>query len=392
MYLSEILQIIVFIIIFLILYSFFFYPLLIKIIALVINNSVKRDISFQPDITILMAAYNEEELIDDAVKSIFSNNYPPEKIHLIIGSDGSRDRTNEILAEFKNENQNIDYFLYNRIGKNEVINELIKKVTTDLVFFLDADLRIPNNTLSNLVGLFADETVGTVISRLNIISEQDTDNIGRKGETLYQKYETSMRINESKIQSTINSMGTLYGIRTKFFDQLPNDLVCDDMHIILQSAYFNHRIIFDNDSETIEVRKKSLSNELQRRVRTTAGGFSTVIANKQLFSPKYGWVCFFLWSHKVLRWFTPVFLFLIMVISIPLYQHSSLFSALLYIQIAFYLLACLGWLAEKVNIKFLPIRMCVYFVSINYGFLLGMIRFLKGQQNALWDKITDSTD
>ena len=111
--------------------------------------------------------------------------------------------------------------------------------------------------------------------------------------------------------------------------------------------------------------------------------------SKRLFSPKYGWVSFFLWSHKVLRWFTPIFLFLLMLITIPLAQQSSTFSALLYIQVAFYFLACLGWLAEKVNIKFLPLRMCLYFVSINYGFVLGMIRFLKGQQNAIWDKITD---
>jgi biofilm PGA synthesis N-glycosyltransferase PgaC len=389
MYFSEILQIFSFILIFHILYAFFLYPLLIKILASVIHNPVQRDIEYKPEITILMAAYNEEELIEDAIKSVYSNSYPSDKIHLLIGSDGSNDRTNDILAKFKQDNPNIDFFIYNRIGKNAVINQLIKKVKTDLVFFLDADLRIQFNSLTQLVGLYADDTVGTVISRLNIISEQDTDNIGRKGETLYQRYETSMRINESKIRSTINSLGTLYGIRTKFFDQLPNDLVCDDLHIILQSAYFNKRIIFDNDSETIEVRKKSLSNELQRRVRTTAGGFSTVIANKKLFSPKYGWVSFFLWSHKVLRWFTPIFLFLLMLITIPLAQQSSTFSALLYIQIAFYFLACLGWLAEKANIKFLPLRMCLYFVSINYGFVLGMIRFLKGQQNAIWDKITD---
>lgn len=395
---SNIIYVITYLILFFTFYSYLIYPAILAVLSKLIHNEINpvhdNPIDpnqyvieeFCPEITILIAAYNEENMISGAIDSVFNDGYPIDKIHLIVGSDGSTDKTNMILEELRQKYSNIEYHIFNRIGKNSILNNLIKEVQTELVFFMDADLRIKAGSLAGLVSKFENPQVGTVIASFRIFNPNDTDNAGIQGETFYQKFETFLLVRESKIYSTINSFG-MFGIRTEYYRQIPNNLVCDDFHLILQAAYFKKRIIYDDKSVVMEVREKSLSDELQRKIRTTAGGFSTLWANKALLKPKYGWISYFLWSHKLLRWFSPAYLIVLLIVTLLLPINSYLFQILTISQLLLYFSAFLGWIFEKVKIKFLLFRISLYFISINYALFLGFIRFIKGKQNAIWERI-----
>ena len=263
-----ILEIIICICFFIPLYTIVLYPVLLPLLSSIFKHPVNlSDDIGKPEISILISVYNEEDYIEDAVRSIYECNYPKDKINLLIGSDGSTDNTDEIIERLKNTYSNIQTFRYNRSGKNGVLNQLINQTKTDLIFFMDADLRISKDSLDVLVKYFSDENVGAVQSHLEMISEQDSDNAGRVGETKYQKYETSMRLNESKINSAVNALGTLYGVRRSNLTFIPTNKVMDDLFNVSYTIYCKKRVIYTTDTKVFEVRKKSIKDELLRRVK-----------------------------------------------------------------------------------------------------------------------------
>ncbi|MCX6147478.1 MAG: glycosyltransferase [Candidatus Kapabacteria bacterium] len=149
-----------------IVYPFAIYPVLLFLLKNIFSKDVLKSNLFRPEITILIAAHNEERYIEDCIKSILNSDYPKEKISVIVGSDESTDKTNSILEVFSSEYTNIVFYKFDRIGKNAVINKLYEYVKSDFVFFFDTDCRVENNTISTLVDNFADENVGGVMSKI----------------------------------------------------------------------------------------------------------------------------------------------------------------------------------------------------------------------------------
>jgi len=347
---TDIVEIIVWINIFIILWIYLLYPMFISIMARFVNKPVEISKEYKPEITIIISAYNEEQLILGAIESIYNSEYPEEKIRVLAGSDGSTDGTVKVLNDLKMKYHSLEVFEFDRLGKNRVLNELVSKVKTDIHFYMDADLRICHGTLNKMISVLADENVGAVLASIKIIGDKADQTSGGIGESFYQKYETMLRRNESKIRSNINSLGTLYGIKKEVYNPIPNDLVCDDLYRMLQTAIQNKRIIFDDGSVVEEVREKSTGEEMSRRIRLAGGGLSTVWECRRILNPKYGWVSFFVWNHKVLRWFTPFYLMIVLIGTILLIGSTSpLLIPLIIIQGILYIGAITGWLFEKVG-------------------------------------------
>ena len=383
---DKIIEIIILVCAFLQIYIFLLYPMIIHVFAKIFNKKININENYSPNISIVIAAHNEEYYIKDAIDSIYNSDYPNEKISVYVGSDGSTDRTTEILEELKEQYGSIYIYKFDRAGKNAVLNNLVPETKSELILFLDADLRVSTDSIKTIVGKLSDPDVGAVLSSLKIITEDDSDNSGKTGETLYQKYESKVRINESKIKTTVNNLGTLYGIKREVYGPLPNDLICDDFYNLLHTIIKKKRVFFDPESVVYEVRKKSLSAELRRRVRLVGGGLSTLWLCKRLFNPKYGWASFFLFSHKFMRWMSPVLLILILAGTIILSRESYLWLPLVISQGALYLFALLGWIMEKMSLKAGILKLPLFFVSMNWGFLLGIFRFIGGGQNAQWER------
>jgi biofilm PGA synthesis N-glycosyltransferase PgaC len=370
-------------------YTFFLYPFVLKFLAKFFSKPINEDSAFTPEITVLIAAYNEEDYIEDAILSVENSNYPLDKIRILIGLDGSNDRTADIIRSLQKKYSNINFWEFPRSGKNFILNQLIEKIETDFVFFLDADLRIKTDSLQRLTAKFADKTVGGVMAAVNIIHEsnENNDNAGRDGETFYQKVETVIRECESNIFGNTNSLGTLYGVRRSNLTYQPNDKVCDDMFVVLYTSLCRKRFIFDRTIIVNEVRKKSLSAEMMRRVRLVAGGLSTVQSVWKLLLPNYGWSSLFLWSHKTLRYLSPLIMIFLIISAIVLPESSLLKLPLVYSQLFFYCLVVLGWISDKIGIKIKLLRMAIFIFTMNIGFLLGIIRYITGGQNSKWEKI-----
>lgn len=359
------------------------------ILEKILRQPVKKDLNYKPFITFVIAAHNEEDLIEGAINSIITSDYPQDKIFILIGSDGSTDRTNEILKEYEQKLQGrLRYNTYSRQGKNKVLNDLMPLVETEIVFFLDADCRATKNTISEIVANFVSDSVGAVISSHSVESENLDDNAGKVGDTLYHNYEQIIRGLESNIHSNVNSLGYLYAVRKQLLKPIPNDLVCDDLHNVFAIIESKKRVIFEPNAKAKEIRKKTFNNELHRRVRAVAGGIATTIEFKNITNfANYGIVSFFVVSHKIFRWLSPFFIILLFLVTLVFWNSSTLWLIIFVGQIFFYLMAILGWISDKLNMNFKLAKIFLFFISMNYSSLLGTIRYLKRSQNAIWDRI-----
>ena len=383
---SNIFEIIILVNIFLLINVFIFYPLLINIFAKIFKKPLQLTTNYQPDITIIISAYNEEKLIEDAIESIYKSLYDSKKIKVLIGSDGSTDRTVEILEKLTKKYKSLKYFSFERIGKNAVLNKLSPMVDSEIIIYMDADIRLESESLTKLIEIFSVDNIGAVISTMNIINPDNDENIGKQGEYKYQAYEKQIRLNESLISSTVNSLGAFYGIRKKLYNPLPNSLVCDDLYPLYNVLIRKYRVVFTDLAIVNEVRGKSLNDEFSRRIRLASGGWSTISSCKSLLLPKYGWVSFFLWNHKILRWLSPVYLILIALSTFLISSDSWLFLPIITFQVLLYFGAILGWLLEKIRVNFFVTRIFLFIVSMNLGFLLGFFRFLLGGENSKWSR------
>jgi len=382
MNLGNMAEIISIISIFLIVYPFVIYPLILKLLSFIFNNKVTKNFSFKGELTVLIAAYNEEDKIVNCINSIYNSNYPKDKINVLIGSDGSNDNTHSLVEELMKKHSSLNYFIYQRRGKNVVLNKLIKNVKTEFIYFLDADCRVESETFNHLIANFISKDVGAAFSPLKIVSKDN--NSGGSGEKYYQNFELFLRYYESKISSPVNSFGALM-MRVDLFSSIPNSTVCDDFYHILSIISKKKRVIFDTDTYIYEVRDKSLSDEFFRRKRLTSGGLATMYYFKKLFLPQYGLIPFFLISHKLSKWLSPFYLIILFISTLLL--NDSLYKEILMMgQVILYISALIAWFLEKTNFKIFIFKIPLFFVSMNLSLLLGWFRFFSGKQNAIWDR------
>lgn len=388
--LNNILLLIIFLNIFLIIYIFFIYPILLFIISSFKKNDNLAHTDLLgtenlPEITIVIAAYNEENNIEDAINSIFHDGYPHNKLKVLIGIDGKTDNTDiKIQGLQKQYPDRIEYRILTHGGKNSVLNQIIPLVTTKYFMVMDADLRLRKNTIEKLVSPMQNTSTGIVIANINISHGTNQTNAGSLGERTYQKFETYIRSAETKIKSTVNAFICLL-CKTELFEKIPNALVCDDLFFVLLSNYKHKRVIFREDAIIDEISSKSLHGEVRRRERMVAGSLSTIKHFWKLLLPSYGWTAFFLWSHKLLRYFIPMYL-LIIAISTLFLESSTLKDILIYSQIIIYSLSIMGVIAEKLKVSILPLKLLSFFLMMNHGFVRGIIRFIAGEQNSSWKR------
>jgi len=317
--------------------------------------------------------------------SLINSNYPTEKIEILVGSDGSSDKTNEILTNISEKYPQVKPYFYGRTGKNGVLNDLCTYAKGELFFFMDADCRIPNDTISKLVNTLSDNEIGAAIASLKSVNATgyETD-AGAHGEGLYQNYEQMLRISESLIHSTVISLGGFYCIRADYYRLLPNANVCDDWMNLMFVAMNKKRIVCLADAFTVEIRDKSLKDELKRRIRITAGAIHTIIAGKKLLNPLYGWYAFAIWSHRILRYMAPIFFILILIFSFLLNSNPKIMSIMLISQGIFYLVGLIGLFFNRLQIDFKLTKIVIYFLTMLFGMFLGYFRLFNSNNISIW--------
>ena len=337
-----------------------------------------------PDVTLLIAAYNEEDYVKQKVENTRSLNYPPHKLHQMWVTDGSNDKTPVLLAEYKDI---IVLHKPERAGKIAAMNRAVKFVDTPIVVFSDANTLLGKDSIRRIAEMFADPKVGCVSGEKRIFNA-DTEAASAAGEGMYWKYESTLKRWDAELYSAVGAAGELFAIRTELFNEVEPDTLLDDFIISLRVAMRGYKIDYDPDAYAIETASANVKEELKRKIRIAAGGIQSVIRLYPLLNFfKYGILSFQYISHRVLRWtITPLALVALLILNAILIPLSDFYFTIFVLQLIFYFSALLGWVLEnkklKVKILFIP----YYFFIMNYAVFMGFGRFIKKSQSVNWER------
>lgn len=379
-----------------ILYSYFLYPIVLMCISGVVqlwrdnryiwrnNNSRTAPLISDetlPAVTVVIAAYNEESCIADRVKNILSQDYPADKLTLLVGSDGSKDNTAEILAAITDPRLTAYLFTENR-GKVSVLNDLMSKVSTDITVLTDANTEFKPDTIRRLVRHFSDPNVGAVCGELQLVDAQSGNN--RDG--IYWRYERVLKFHESRLNALLGANGANYAIRHALYQPLPTNTVVDDYKIAMEIARSGYLLKYDPEAIALEESAPTITGEMGRRIRIGLGNYQALFQMSWMFHPKNGIRLFSYVSHKVLRWFVPHLMLIALFSNMFLLKHTS-YAILFVMQLAFYALAMYGYRQHKQGKQLsMLLSLIVFFVSMNYALGVGFIRYFSTNIQGNWQR------
>jgi cellulose synthase/poly-beta-1,6-N-acetylglucosamine synthase-like glycosyltransferase len=314
----------------------------------------------EPSVSLLVAAYNEADVIASKIQNSFALDYPAEKLEIVVASDGSKDATVEIVRSFVGTETSgrvrLLEFKENR-GKMAVLNDAVPELRGDIVAFSDASSMLAADSLRILVQSFNDPRVGAVSGVYRLL-KKDEARLGRQ-EDLYWKYETFLKVQEAKLGAFTGAHGSLYAIRRALYPYPPSDTINDDFTIPMRILKQGHRVAYEAAAVASEEAQEM--EGFSRRVRITAGNVEQLREIRSLIWPPRPLVLFCLLSHKTGRLLVPVFMLLALAANIVLCGQFP-YNWLLLGQLLFYGLAILG---AVVSLKPRFLRLPYYFCMIN---------------------------
>jgi cellulose synthase/poly-beta-1,6-N-acetylglucosamine synthase-like glycosyltransferase len=337
-----------------------------------------------PQLSIIIAAYNEEKEIGRKLENILSLDYPRERLEVIIASDGSSDRTNAIVQNY--EDRGIKLLALPRLGKAGALNAAAAASTGEILVFSDANSMYAADALRALARPFADVKVGGVAGNQCYLKKKEMNSVGA-GEHSYWDFDRIMKQFESSAGNTISATGAIYAIRRSLFEPVQEG-VTDDFFTSTSVIAKGDRLVFAPDAIAYESVAGTSKTEFGRKVRVITRGLRGVfIARRQLLNPfRYGFYAIQLFSHKALRRLV-VFLLLLLFLVNPFLWNDGWFYRLTMLgQLAFYGLGLLGFLLEGSRLGRMKLLTIPYFFClVNAAVLVATINILRGQQIKRWE-------
>lgn len=376
--------------IFIVFYTFFGYGILLFFLvklraALKGKRKVPDNAGNWPSVTLIVAAYNEEDFIVEKIKNTLGLTYPAGRVSYIFVTDGSNDRTPDIVAGYP---QIKLMHSPDRSGKIAAVHRAMQEVNSEITVFTDANTFLNKDALLNICRHYADSSVGAVSGEKRVHVEDAGD--ATAGEGFYWKYESKLKQWDSELYSVVGAAGELFSIRTTLYEPVPSDTILDDFMISLLIAQRGCRIVYEPKAYATEGGSENVKEELKRKIRIAAGGIQSILRLKKLMNPFLNFVlCFQYISHRVLRWtITPFLMISALVLNyIVVYEGASgIYTVLLGCQVLFYSLALLGWLLEKKQVRIKALYIPYYFCMMNYAVVAGIRRYFAGSQSAVWEK------
>ena len=368
-------------------HSYLFFPLILKILA---RNKKQNENVYRPEdadipmISVLLAAYNEEQVIDDKIRSVMDTNYPSEKIEFLIGSDASTDATNDIIAKWQKKYPQIKLIEFSgRSGKPKIINELATIARGNIFIFTDANVIFHKDTIYQLVKHFKNPRISLVGGNI-INSGLNKDGISIQ-ETKYISRENKIKYLEGKIWGTmIGAFGGCYSIRADYFAPVPRNFFMDDFYITMNVIEKKGLSVFEPKASCYEDVSNKISEEFRRKMRISIGNFQNLGRYAKLLYPPISGVSFCFMSHKVLRWFGPFFLILALISNAFLVGHGWFFDATFLIQIILICLPIVDLILRKIKVHINLLRFITHFYLMNIALLIGFLRFIRGVDTNIW--------
>ncbi|MDQ6786583.1 MAG: glycosyltransferase family 2 protein [Acidobacteriota bacterium] len=368
------------------LYTYAGYPLLVYTISLLFPKTVKQG-DFEPEVTILITAYNEERAIRAKLENTLDIDYVPEKLEILVASDCSNDKTEEIVKEFAARGVKL-HRQTERLGKTMAQNAAVEIATGEIILFSDATTMYAPDVLRRMLPNFADETVGCVAGKLIYVDETRSQ-VGT-GAKRYWSYETFLKESESRACSLIGASGCLYAVRKSAYRPMYAE-ACSDFLIATVMREQNLRTVYEPNAICTEETNQRTDKEIRMRVRVISQTITDLWRNRAMLSPfKSGFYAVELVSHKIFRYSVPLFLIALLVSTAALAFSSETFVALFALQIVFYAMAFAAWMLEKTKKSTGVLAMPLYFVLTNLASTVGFYKFLRGERFARWEPIRDN--
>lgn len=339
-----------------------------------------------PAVTLLIAAYNEADILVEKLKNCFELDYPEGQLQLLFITDGSNDQSADLLAA---EKRILHLHEPIRRGKIAAVKRAMQYVHTDYVVFTDANTFLNPMSIKRLVHHFEDPSIGAVAGEKRVRQEGGEAASGA-GEGLYWKYESFLKSLDARYYSVVGAAGELYAVRTALFQPIPADAILDDFEQTLKIAQAGSRVAYEPNAYAEEEPSANLQEELKRKVRICAGGFQAMSRLLPLLNLyQYGRLSFQYISHRVLRWtLAPLSLPLVFFSNLYLayFTDSIAFKILLLLQLAFYVQALFAYSMQDRKISIPGFFVPLYFCIMNYAVYAGFLRYLRRKQTVNWEK------
>ena len=339
-----------------------------------------------PTMTLMICAYNEEEVVAEKMANTLALNYPRDKFRIMWVTDGSNDRTNELLKAYPK----VDIvFSPERRGKTAALKHGLRELKTRYVAFTDANTMINPDALREIARLFMDPTVGCVSGEKRVAARKEGE-IAAEGEGLYWRYESTLKKWDSELYSAMGAAGELYAVDPTLVREVPDEALLDDFMMSMYIVQAGRRIAYTPDAYALEYGSANIFEESKRKRRIAAGGLQSIWWLRSMLNPLHQpLVAFQYISHRVLRWsITPVALVILLIINILLVAlHAGTFyTVMLVLQLLFYLMALAGWWLDRKGHKNKLLYTAYYFVFMNINVFRGMSYLRTHGKSGAWEK------
>lgn len=335
--------------------------------------------SAAPGISLIIAAHNEGAHLRRKIEATLRLDYPRDRLEIIVASDGSTDGTDAIAREFAGEGVQL-LRIPERGGKTNAQNHAALLARNEILVFSDATTLFHGEALRRLAGNYADLRVGAVSGRYQYFDA--TGSSTAAGSICFWSFENRIKALQSRLGTLTGCSGCIYSVRRSLYTPLPAGIISDlvqPLHVLLQGF----RVVFEPRALAWEESTPDAEDELRMRVRVITRGIRGLLSVPALLAPwRHPWVAFQLWSHKILRWCTPLFLLLIFAGNLLLVDRP-VFQFTLMLQLGFYLSAlALAALPERRRPRLLSLPL--YLCTINAAGLISLFQLLQGRDFTAW--------
>lgn len=372
-----------------IVYAYFGYPVLLCLVSKVRGKGIRKQ-EIYPFVSVIIAAHNEQEGIERKLLNTLQLDYPKDKYEVIVASDASEDRTNEIVGRFREKGVRLVTFSEHH-GKTFVQNEAVRQAAGEILVFSDATTVYEPDLLKRLVRNFADPAVGGVGGELMYVNKQRTS-VG-EGNGLYWEYEKFLKQHESAITSLIGVSGCCYAVRKELYEPIDHDLMSD--FVVAQMIYKKgKRVVYEPQALSYEETSVTSKDEFRMRVRVCVRTLYGLWRMRGVLNPfRYGFFAFQLISHKIARYAVPVFMILLMLSNALLYALtlSLFYGATLLFLLLFFVCAFVGLLSRRKK-HLLIFYVPFYFCITNGALLVGIVYFLQGKNLVTWKPLREKAE
>ena len=340
-----------------------------------------------PQMTLMICAYNEEDIIREKMENIRQLDYPREKLCVMWVTDGSSDHSNELLREYPEVTL---VYSPERRGKAAAIQHGLHENKAPFVVFTDANTMLNPSSIRIIAQLFMNPNVGCVSGEKRVAARVAGE-AAAEGEGLYWKYESTLKRWDSELYSAMGAAGELFAIRMSVYREAPSNALLDDFMMSMLILKDGHRIAYTSEAYAMEYGSANMTEESKRKRRIAAGGLQSSWWLRGLMNPlRHPVVAFQFVSHRVLRWTITPFCMVALLLSnilLAIYLPNTIYRIVLALQFLFYAAAVGGWIVAKKGLKNISLlNVPCYFLFMNINVFRGINYLRTHRHSGTWEK------